>query len=125
MKTAPRGVPSSTRAESVIPPRRELTVIVPPAGTPSARRSSECVDALARIGYRVLALQALPADTRDRGHRLAHFREHVARVRVVPVEPDALCHLDDDPQILTRVAGWIERLAPELHRAIGVGEGPG
>ena len=44
----------------------------------------------------MLALEAIPRDAGDRRHRLAHFVEHLARVRVAPVEAEPLRHLDDD-----------------------------
>ena len=45
---------------------------------------------LARIGDRVLALEPLPRDAGDRRHRLPHLGEHLARMRVAPVEAEPL-----------------------------------
>ena len=75
-------------------------------------------------GYvtRALALEALPRDAGDRRHRQAHFVEHVARMRVVPVEPQLARHRDDDVEVAARITGQRQRLAPELHDAIGIGD---
>ena len=43
----------------------------------------------------------------------------------LPRQAHALRDLLDDPQVLARVAGRIDRLAAQLHEAVGVGEGAG
>src|SRR5438046_10634377 len=78
---------------------------------------------LARISDGGVALEALPGDSRDRVHALAHLVEYFARMRVVPVQTHAACKMVDDPQILFRLAGRLDRLAAELHHAVGVGDG--
>ncbi len=76
----------------------------------------------ARVGDRALLLQPLPRDAGDRVHTLAHLVEHVGNVGVVPGQTQAARQLIDDPEILPRVAGRIQRPAPQLHHPVGVGE---
>src|SRR5205814_8530973 len=52
---------------------------------------------LARISDGGLALEALPGDSRDRVHALAHLVEHFARMRVVPGKSHAPGELVDEP----------------------------
>ena len=79
----------------------------------------------ARIGHRMLALQALPRDAADARHRVAHLVEHFRHVAVLPVEAKLLRHLLDDPQVLLGVARRVDGLAADLHQAVGVGEAAG
>ena len=44
---------------------------------------------------------------------------------VAPIETQAPTHVDDDREILPRVAGRLQRLPSELHQAVGVGERAG
>src|ERR1700682_537600 len=73
---------------------------------------------LARVRNGGFLLQAVPGDPGNRGHGPAHLLEHLARMLVVPIEPEPPAHGIDDPQILTRVARRLEGLAAELHRTI-------
>ena len=52
-----------------------------------------------------------------------HLVEDVTRVGVVPVEADAPRQLHNEPEILSCVTRRLDSLAPELHHAIGVGDG--
>ncbi len=85
--------------------------------------------ALARIRHGAFALETLPADAGDRRHRpahlLEHFRDAAVRSLVVPVEAEPPRHLLDDPEILARFPGQVQRPAPQLHHAIGIGDGSG
>src|SRR5690606_38368916 len=78
----------------------------------------------ARIGHAVLALEALPRDPRVRRRGLADLLEDVRRAAVVPIEADAARDLLDDPPVLPRLPGRLERLASELHAAVRVRERP-
>ena len=79
----------------------------------------------ARVGHRVLALQPLPGDAGDVGHRVAHLVEHLGRLARCPVEAEPARDLLDDPQVLACVAGRVDRLAAQLDQPVGVGEGAG
>src|SRR6516165_6892123 len=57
------------------------------------------------IGHRALALEPLPGDVVERRHCPLHLGEHVARMGVGPVEPDAARDLLDDPPIEASIAG--------------------
>jgi hypothetical protein len=70
----------------------------------------------------MLALQPLPGDAGDAGHQPTHLVEHLAGIRVAPGQAQAAPDLLDDPQVLSRVAGWRQRLTAHLHDAVGVGE---
>ncbi len=84
----------------------------------------------AGIGHAALALQPLPGNATDGlRHGLAHFFIHrghaLLRAGVVPVQPHARGHLLDDPQVGSRIARRVERAPPQLHHAVGVGDGAG
>jgi hypothetical protein len=79
----------------------------------------------ARVGDRVLALQALPGDAANAGHGVAHLVKHLADMAVVPGQAQAFADLLDDPEILSCVTRGLDGLATHLHQAIGVGEGAG
>ena len=49
-----------------------------------------------------------------------HLVEGIARMRIVPAEADTPAKLVDDPEILTRIARWLDGLASELDHAVGV-----
>src|SRR3984957_19525052 len=77
----------------------------------------------------VFRLQTFPGDAADAGHGVPHLVEHL-RNRLLsrtvgPLEAELAREIDDDLQILTRLARRIERLTPELHEAIRVGERAG
>ena len=78
---------------------------------------------VARIGDRALALQPLPGDVGERGHGTRHLVVDLARMLVVPVEPDPACDLLDDPPVLTGIARQRQRPAAHLHLPVGVGDG--
>ena len=80
------------------------------------------VDRLDRVGHRTLALEPFPGDALDRGHDLAHLREHICRPAVAPVEAEPAGDLLDDPQILARVSRRLQGDAGELHLTVGVGK---
>ena len=46
-------------------------------------------------------------------------------MRIAPIESQSLGHFHDDPQVLPRVPRQLQRLPPQLHRAIGIGERAG
>ena len=87
------------------------------------RRLARIAFLLARIGHRGLALEAIPRDAGDRVHARAHLVEHLARMRVIPVQAHAARQLVDDPEIRPGLAGRLDGLAAELHHAIGVRDG--
>ncbi len=78
---------------------------------------------LAGVGHAAFLFQPLPGDAGDGRHRLAHLVEHVRSTTVVPVEAHAARDFLDDPQIGLRLARRLQRLAAELHHAVGVGDG--
>ena len=77
------------------------------------------------IGDGALALSRSQVMFAKRRHHARHLGEDVARMGVVPVEPHAAGELLDDPPVLPRLARRRQRLAAELHVAVGVGEGAG
>ena len=84
---------------------------------------------LAGIGDAVFLLQPLPGNTADARHGMSHLIEH-SRHRLLsrairPREAKLARDIDDDLQILARLARRIECLASQLHISIGVGKGAG
>src|SRR5580698_10231601 len=82
-----------------------------------------------RVGDAVLGLESFPRDAANAGHRMAHLIEYLSDCRLTvavgPVETELARHVDNDLEILARLAGGLERLATDLHEAIGVGETAG
>ena len=76
----------------------------------------------AGVGDRVLALQTLPGDAANAGHGVAHLVKHFADMFVLPVQPEAVADLLDDPQVLASGARRVDGLAAHLHQPVGVGE---
>src|SRR5580698_11328969 len=62
-----------------------------------------------RIGDAVLGLESFPRDAAYAGHRVAHLIEYRSNSRhtaaVGPVEAEFARHVDDDLEILARLAG--------------------
>src|SRR5690349_18716597 len=138
MNTIPGATALSARAFNSIAPRRVVTRIRSPARIPSRRNSAgarlaiasgsissstvpRLVLGVARIGHRALALQPLPGDVVERGHRQLHLGENIGRAGVAPVEPHATADLLDLPPIKPSVAGQRQRGTAHLHLAIGIG----
>ena len=77
----------------------------------------------ARICHRAFALQPCPVDVRQRSHALPHFGEDIARMGVLPVEPEATRDLLRDPPVGLCLAGQRHGGAAHLHLSVGVGDG--
>jgi hypothetical protein len=73
--------------------------------------------------HRGFAFEAIPGDAGDRVHARPHLVEHLARMRVVPVEANAAAELVQQPEIFFRFARRLNGLAAELHHAIRVRHG--
>src|SRR5690606_1663883 len=80
------------------------------------RRLARVIGAEAGIGHAGLIGHTLPADAADGlVHRLAHLLVHRCHAAffalVIPGEAHAVGDLLDDPQVLARIAGHVERAA--------------
>lgn len=102
-------------------------------GTPGRRRERVREEDLgARVAFqqtgrgdRVLASQPFPGDARVAGHGTADLLEDVRGPGVGPAAPQAVGNLLEDPPVLPRSAGGLERLPAELDPAVGVRKGAG
>ena len=75
---------------------------------------------IARVGDAVLCIKPFPGHTGDAGHRAAHLLEDIFRLRIVPIQAEAPRQLLNDPKVLPRLTGAIQRLSTHLHTSVCV-----